>query len=167
MTLAEELERLHQLHQAGALTDEEFAAAKARLLAGEESPKTPPLSGFRLRERLSDGRFWAMLLHLSLLLNFAMPGVALVFTFLIWQIGKDRFSELDEHGKNAANFVISYGIYGAVLAAVSLIPLVGSVLFPLVLYLFGGAAGLLTLIAAWQANQGRAWRYPLCFIFLQ
>lgn len=167
MTLAEELERLHQLHQTGALTDEEFVAAKARLLAGEESAKPPPLSGFRLRERLSDGRFWGMLLHLSLLLNFAMPGVALVLTFLIWQIGKDRFPELDEHGKNAANFVISYGIYGAVLAVASLVSLIGPVLFPLVLYLFGGAAGLLTLIAAWQANQGHAWRYPLCFTFLQ
>ena len=32
MSVAEEIKRLHELHQAGALSDEEFAAAKARLL---------------------------------------------------------------------------------------------------------------------------------------
>src|SRR5262249_61692412 len=34
MGIAEELQRLHELHQRGALTDEEFAQAKAALLAG-------------------------------------------------------------------------------------------------------------------------------------
>ena len=33
MSVAEEIKRLHELHQAGALSDEEFAAAKARLLS--------------------------------------------------------------------------------------------------------------------------------------
>ena len=32
MSVAEEIKRLHELHQAGALSDEEFAAAKAKLL---------------------------------------------------------------------------------------------------------------------------------------
>ena len=35
MSVAEEIKRLHELHQAGALSDEEFAAAKARLLSSE------------------------------------------------------------------------------------------------------------------------------------
>ena len=35
MSVAEEIKRLHELHQAGALSDEEFAAAKARLLNSE------------------------------------------------------------------------------------------------------------------------------------
>jgi phage shock protein PspC (stress-responsive transcriptional regulator) len=34
MNLADEIERLHGLHQAGALTEAEFAQAKARLLSG-------------------------------------------------------------------------------------------------------------------------------------
>ena len=38
MSVAEEIKRLHELHQAGALSDEEFAAAKARLLNKEENP---------------------------------------------------------------------------------------------------------------------------------
>nr|WP_315391598.1 PspC domain-containing protein [uncultured Duganella sp.] len=35
MSVAEEIKRLHELHQAGALSDAEFAAAKARLLDAE------------------------------------------------------------------------------------------------------------------------------------
>jgi phage shock protein PspC (stress-responsive transcriptional regulator) len=35
MSVAEEIKRLHELHQAGALSDDEFAAAKARLLNSE------------------------------------------------------------------------------------------------------------------------------------
>ena len=35
MSIADEIERLSQLHQSGALTDAEFAAAKRRLIGGE------------------------------------------------------------------------------------------------------------------------------------
>jgi phage shock protein PspC (stress-responsive transcriptional regulator) len=38
MSVAEEIKRLHELHQAGALSDEEFAAAKARLLDHQAAP---------------------------------------------------------------------------------------------------------------------------------
>ncbi len=38
MSVAEEIKRLHELHQAGALSDEEFAAAKARLLNNGSAP---------------------------------------------------------------------------------------------------------------------------------
>jgi len=42
MSVAEEIKRLHELHQAGALSDDEFAQAKARLLQqgviGGDSP---------------------------------------------------------------------------------------------------------------------------------
>jgi len=34
MSVSEEIKRLHELHQAGALSDEEFARAKERLLNG-------------------------------------------------------------------------------------------------------------------------------------
>ena len=37
MNISEEIKRLHELHQSGALTDEEFAQAKAKLLASHDS----------------------------------------------------------------------------------------------------------------------------------
>ncbi|GGB84533.1 PspC domain-containing protein [Pseudoduganella buxea] len=39
MNVSEEIRRLHELHQAGALSDEEFARAKARLL--DATPNGP------------------------------------------------------------------------------------------------------------------------------
>lgn len=38
MTMSEELDKLGDLHQRGILNDDEFARAKARLLAGREPP---------------------------------------------------------------------------------------------------------------------------------
>lgn len=41
MTMSDELNRLHELHQRGGLSDDEFARAKARLL-GESADASPP-----------------------------------------------------------------------------------------------------------------------------
>jgi hypothetical protein len=41
MNIADELRKLEELHRSGALTDEEFAAAKARVLAGEPGTAGP------------------------------------------------------------------------------------------------------------------------------
>ncbi|MRW89166.1 PspC domain-containing protein [Duganella sp. FT80W] len=42
MSVSEEIKRLHELNQAGALTDQEFAAAKARLLNSEATGTAGP-----------------------------------------------------------------------------------------------------------------------------
>ncbi|QGZ38975.1 phage shock protein C (PspC) family protein [Pseudoduganella flava] len=39
MSISDEIKRLHELHQAGALTDEEFTRAKERLIAGAGAPR--------------------------------------------------------------------------------------------------------------------------------
>jgi phage shock protein C len=61
MSVAEEIKRLHELHQAGALSDEEFAQAKARLLNQEAQASGGDDAGngvgndiTRLRRSLSD-----------------------------------------------------------------------------------------------------------------
>ena len=42
MSLADELAKLEQLHASGALSDDEFARAKARLLDARPTPPPPP-----------------------------------------------------------------------------------------------------------------------------
>jgi len=57
MSVAEEIKRLHELHQAGALSDDEFAQAKARLLqqqGGSAGGDGPGESLNRLRRSRSD-----------------------------------------------------------------------------------------------------------------
>ncbi len=55
MTMSDELSRLADLHQRGALTDDEFARAKARVLAGLDAgvpnPAVQAVSGLRLSNR--------------------------------------------------------------------------------------------------------------------
>jgi len=56
MTIADELEKLHRLLQAGALTPAEYEAAKARVLAGAAGSPRSSLAINRLR--LSDRDKW-------------------------------------------------------------------------------------------------------------
>ncbi|RSZ59056.1 PspC domain-containing protein [Massilia atriviolacea] len=45
MNISDEIKRLHELHQAGALSDAEFSQAKARLLAEQEKASLGPGPG--------------------------------------------------------------------------------------------------------------------------
>jgi phage shock protein C len=58
MSVAEEIKRLHELHQAGALSDEEFAQAKARLLSQESSVPGDNISNDISRLRRSQSDRW-------------------------------------------------------------------------------------------------------------
>ena len=58
MSVAEEIKRLHELHQAGALSDEEYAQAKARLLNSETSASGDSVSNDISRLRRSQSDRW-------------------------------------------------------------------------------------------------------------
>jgi Domain of unknown function (DUF4870)/Short C-terminal domain len=91
MSLSDEIQKLQQLHYAGALSDEEFAKAKARLL--EESPPATTFEDSYAAPRVADPaliehqtRQWAMLLHLSIFAGYVIPFGGLIVPILIWQI---------------------------------------------------------------------------------
>jgi phage shock protein PspC (stress-responsive transcriptional regulator) len=58
MSVAEEIKRLHELHQAGALSDEEYAQAKARLLNSETSAPGDNVANDISRLRRSQSDRW-------------------------------------------------------------------------------------------------------------
>ena len=58
MNVAEEIKRLHELHQAGALSDEEFAQAKAPLLNQESYTPGDNISNDISRLRRSQSDRW-------------------------------------------------------------------------------------------------------------
>lgn len=107
-------------------------------------------------------RQWAMLLHLSTLAGYIVFGAGFAVPVLIWQLKKAEYPELDPHGKNVVNFLISYVIY----AAISTVLLFAFVGFPL-LILLGIAAVVFPIIAGIKANNGEVWKYPLSITFLQ
>jgi phage shock protein C len=58
MSVSEEIKRLHELHQAGALSDEEFAAAKARLLNSDTTAPGENIANDISRLRRSQSDRW-------------------------------------------------------------------------------------------------------------
>lgn len=111
------------------------------------------------RERLS--RQWAMLLHLSVFVGHLSAGAGLVAPIVIWQIKKADYPELDQHGRNVANWLISLVIY----SAISLVLIFAFIGFPLLIIL-GVLSVVFPIIGGVKASNGEVWKYPLALRFL-
>ncbi|MCX5672758.1 MAG: DUF4870 domain-containing protein [Planctomycetota bacterium] len=163
MTIADELQKLEQLHRSGVLFDEEFAKAKAALLCGP--PPAPPQAGPAAADPAAidrQTRQWAMFLHLSLLAGFMVPLGGLVLPIVIWQIKKAELPGIDVHGKIVVNWIISAFLY-AVGCVILVLAIVG---IPLLIAL--GVLGVVfPIIGAVKANDGEVWKYPLSIPFLK
>jgi uncharacterized protein len=166
-TLSDELQKLQQLHQSGAINDDEFALAKAKLLSGStaaqpfvSAPSAPAWVDPESQEKQT--RQWAFLLHLSIWAGFALPIVGLAVPIAIWQLKKSELPGIDQHGKNAVNWIISKIIY-AVVCVILCFVLIG---IPLLMAL--GVVGVIfPLVAAIKANNGDVWKYPMAITFVE
>lgn len=155
MPIADELHKLQQLRESGAIDDEEFEVAKARILRESSGTQWGP-SG----SAADQTRFWAMLLHFSLLAGYVAPLAGFIAPIVLWQVKKDELPEIDEHGKNATNWLISHLIY-----FVLCIPLCFVVIGFGLLMILGVLAIVFPVIAGIKANNGEVWRYPLSIRF--
>jgi uncharacterized Tic20 family protein len=107
-------------------------------------------------------RQWAMWLHLSALAGYLALGAGFIVPIVIWQLKKTDYPELDEHGKNVANWLISYLIY-IVICVVLLSVFLGFILLPIM-----GVLGVVfPIVAGIKANSGEVWKYPLAISFLK
>lgn len=104
----------------------------------------------------------AMWCHLAALAGFIVPLGNVLGPLIVWLTQRDKSPFIDNQGKEAVNFQLSLLIYSAVCFLLILI-LVG---FLLLLALSLGAMALV-IIAAIQANQGVAYRYPLIIRFIR
>jgi uncharacterized Tic20 family protein len=166
MAISDELQKLEELHRTGALSDDEFANAKAAVLAGSAQAAAAGTSGAQAAQvpavsKDIQTRQWAMFLHLSLLAGFLVPLAGLIVPIVIWQIKKEELPGLDAHGKVVVNWIISSIIY-AILCCLLIIVLIG---VPLLLAL-GVIAIVFPIIGAIKANDGVVWKYPLSITFL-
>lgn len=113
-------------------------------------------------DKANEWKLWAMGIHLSVLLSYLVPIAGLVVPIVLWQTKKQQMPELDAHGKEVVNFLISFGIY-AVVAVVLCLALVGFfILIPL-----GVAAVAFPIIGGIKANDGVLWHYPLTIRFFK
>ena len=157
--LSDELAKLNQLYEEGALNREEFRAAKERLLKQDsaltspENPSIPDLFGMTPSSYIT-------VMHLSQFGGYLIPYGGMVIPIAMWIYGRDRNPSVNEHGKEIVNFIISYCIYSVVVIILCFV-LVGFILLPFFLVL-----GLLApIFGAIAASKGQSFRYPLTIRF--
>jgi len=159
MSQADELQKLQQLRESGAINDEEFARAKENLL-------NPPPGGlgsmFGAGGDAQQARTWAMFLHLSQFAGYIIPFAGLILPLVLWQVKKNEFPEIDVHGKIVANWIISEILY-AIGCFLLIFVLIG---FPLLMVLFALAI-IFPIVGGIKASSGEAWKYPLSIPFFK
>ena len=164
MSLSDELEKLKKLRVSGDITDEEYALAKAKLLAEDTGPPAiaPLAEEINPVAEEKETRQWAMLLHLSCLAGYALPFAGIVAPIVIWQIKKNQLPGLDTHGKNAVNWIISELIY--IVVSILLIFIIIGMPLLIAVCVMGI---VFPVIAAVKGSNGEIWRYPLSITFLK
>jgi uncharacterized Tic20 family protein len=167
MNIADELEKLRQLRQSGAIDEYEFTQAKAKLLDGSKEAQpaeSPPFESAWVgpTSQEQETRRWGLFLHLSVLAGYALPIAGIVVPIAIWQLKKDALPKIDAHGKNAVNWIISLIIY-AVVCGILVLAVIG---VPMLMAL-AVVAVVFPIVAAIKANNGEVWKYPIAISFLK
>lgn len=117
----------------------------------------PPM-GLQTPEEKQMGMF----IHLSNLLYAFVYPIGAIVPIILWQTQKDKMPALDEHGKNATNWIISSFIYMAVSVPLMFV-LIGFLIAPIVWLLMV----IFPIIAGIKANNGETWEYPLTIKFIK
>ena len=110
MSIADELEQLEKLRRNGTLSEEEFRLAKQRVISGESDQGTRFTAPefFEPADRVMAERRLGMFLHLSMLLGLIIPGAGFAVPIIIWQVKKDEYESIDQHGRNATNWLCKH-----------------------------------------------------------
>ena len=132
----------------------------------------------------------AFLIHISAFAFFLFPFGNIVTPLILWQTLKDRSNFLDEHGKEAVNFNISYTLYSFIASIISvpffavpffshrgnnfhfdldwsssfMFPIVGAFSIAILIQVIMIA---IVIIAAMKANKGEMYKYPLTINFIK
>lgn len=134
----------------------------------------------------------AFLIHISALTGYLFPMGGIIAPLIFWQIKKDESKFLDDQGKEAVNFNLSFFLYSFILGLAFIPFFIGSLFntfsnidqmhhsfhfeFPGMLTFIGGISliGVLGLIrlaliilASIKANKGNSYQYPLTIKFIK
>lgn len=103
---------------------------------------------------------YCMLLHLSQLASFIIPGVGLILPVVMWATNKDEHSPVHLHGLIVINWMLSSLIYFTLCFFLSAV-IIG---IPMMIVL-GVVALVFAIVGAVKANEGKYWPYPLSIDF--
>ncbi len=100
-------------------------------------------------------RKWAFFAHLSAFAGLVIPLGNLLGPLIVWQMKRYEMPFVSAQAKEALNFQITATIVLSV-CAMLVVVIIGLLLLPVV----GLGVVALTIIAAVNANEGKAYRYP-------
>lgn len=158
--IAGEIEKLNNLKQGGAISEDEYQKAKESVLAKYQFAEDKLCAaGVDIS---SDVNMWSMFIHLSQFLGYVIPLTGLIVPIVLWQIKKSDSQIIDKHGRVVVNWVLSKVIYWIVSVLLCMI-IIG---VPLVIALV--VVGIVfPIIGAIKANDGEVWSYPLSIKFFR
>ncbi len=133
----------------------------------------------------------AFLIHISAFAGYLFPFGSIIIPLIFWQTLKERSSFLDNQGKEAVNFNISYSLYIFIASIIAVPFFIGSFLdrdrnnwgysyhydfdIDFGIENFFGLIGFTSLVgiigliilAAIKANKGENYKYPLTINFIK
>ncbi len=160
MSLVEDIEKLNDLRQSGAISEQEYQQAKESLLAKNRSAEqkfSQAMDGIS-----SDTNMLGMFLHLSQFCGYVVPLAGLIVPIVLWQIKKNDSKLIDRHGRVVVNWIITEFILGIVFGLLCLV-LIG---IPLLVAL-AVAAIVFPVVGGVKANNGEVWPYPCSIAFFK
>jgi uncharacterized Tic20 family protein len=156
MSLADEIQKLNDLKQAGAISEQEYQDAKESLLAQNRSAEQ------QIQPAGLDVNTWGLCLHLSQFMTYVLPLAGLIVPLVLWQVKKNESVIIDRHGKIVMNWILTEFILLLIIVPLCFI-LIG---FPL-LFILGVLGIVFPIIGAIKAGNGEVWPYPCSIRFLK
>lgn len=153
MNLADDIQKLNELQQSGALTEQEYQQAKESLLARNRPGE--PLA-------VLDSNTWGVFIHLSQFFAYIIPLAGIIAPLVLWQIKKDESEIIDRHGKIVINWLLTEFILLIIAIPLCFI-FIG---FPLI-FLISAAGIVFPIIGAVKASNGEIWPYPCSIRFFK
>ena len=140
----DELDKLNELRNKGAITEEEYQREKRRILNQPFTTQSTGLWGL-------ESNLYAMIMHLAQFI----PGPGWIVSIIMWGVGRDKDTFIDENGKIIINWlvtsVILYAIFGVLAIIVVGIPF---------LIILGICNVIFVIVGAVKAFSGHLWPYP-------
>lgn len=116
----------------------------------------------------------AFLIHISALASYIFPFGGVIAPLIIWQVKKDESNYIDEQGKAAVNFNLSFALYSFVAGFTAFSTFFFH--FPNFIGLFGSVSLVaiisiirlvLIIMAAIKVNNNEYFKYPLTIQFIK
>lgn len=150
----DDLKKLEELRLDGAISEAEYQREKFKILNSDNKSGPGDMNE----------NTYIVLMHLSQFAGFLIPGLGFILPIVMWLVNAKDYPNIDRHGKNIANFMISMFIY-MVVAGIFCLTIIGLVIGIPMFIAIGILELVFIIIATVKANSGQYWKYPLSITF--